>query len=274
MYLLHCRRSSFNSKRTRSFLSAAPTHAQQAAAALRRPFQHGLPATCEPQHSMLQQMAAALPELAAVRQTPPRFAVRGRQPQSWPCQVDAQRSQRQILQLLAARPAAEDQSLAARLERWAQRSDAVEWRMDSVRRKRKHKMNKVLIVVASISRVAMCSRLMFPTVRLSCQIMWRCSCAAQAPQAAEGAAAQDLVPHNERAAAAAASHSSRPHVSLAGVTIRTAWLAAAVRCVQLGGHSQLGCGHVLVSLPPDDIGTQVRQHAYYQVSSSTGCKCS
>lgn len=127
-------------------VDAAPTHAQQASAALRSPVHYGLPAASDTQHSMLQELSAGLLQQASVRRTALKApaaaaAVRYQRP-SWPCQLDARRAQRQILQLLAFRPEWREDGLATRMERWAQRSDVVAWRLDSVRRKRKHKMNK------------------------------------------------------------------------------------------------------------------------------------
>lgn len=136
-----------------SLLLAAPTHAQQATAALCSTIQHGLSATGEAEnHDICQQpFSAGILQQAFIRQPASSAATAqstpvagGRRPASWPCQVAARRAQRQLLQLLAYRPSPQQElALAARMERWAQRSGAEEMHMDSVRRKRKHKMNKV-----------------------------------------------------------------------------------------------------------------------------------
>ena len=137
-----------------SLLLAAPTHAQQATAALWSTIQHGMSATGEAQEHcgrLEQPFSAAILQQAFIRQPAlsaaaahSTAAAGGRRPASWPCQVVARRAQRQVLQLLAHRhPLQQELAMAARMERWAQRSGAEEMHMDSVRRKRKHKMNKV-----------------------------------------------------------------------------------------------------------------------------------
>ncbi len=134
-------------------LLAAPTHAQQATAALWSTIQHGMFATGQADEHAIPQLpsSAAILQQAFIRQpalgaaaAQLTAAAGGRRPASWPCQVAARRAQRQVLQLLAHRPPLQQElALAARMERWAQRSGAEEMHMDSVRRKRKHKMNKV-----------------------------------------------------------------------------------------------------------------------------------
>lgn len=136
-----------------SLLRAAPTHAQQATAALWSTIQHGISATGEAEEhgSHQQPFSTATLQQASIRQpistaatAQSKAVAGGRRPASWPCQVAARRAQRQVLQLLAHRPPLQQElALAARMERWAQRSGAEEMHMDSVRRKRKHKMNKV-----------------------------------------------------------------------------------------------------------------------------------
>jgi hypothetical protein len=136
-----------------SLLYAAPTHAQQATAALCSPVQHGLSASCEAElHGMQQRLSsAAILQQAFIRQPGVKHvaaqsatAAGRRRQSSWPCQLAARRAQQQVLQLLAHRaPLQQEQALAARMERWAQRSGSEDMLMDSVRRKRKHKMNKV-----------------------------------------------------------------------------------------------------------------------------------
>lgn len=136
-----------------SLLLAAPTHAQQATAALWSTIQHGMSATGEAEEHAIAQQAfpAAILQQAFIRQPASSAAAAqstaaagARRPASWPCQVAARQAQRHVLQLLAHRPSLQQElALAARMERWAQRSGAEEMHMDSVRRKRKHKMNKV-----------------------------------------------------------------------------------------------------------------------------------
>jgi hypothetical protein len=113
--------------------------------------------------AILQQAFIRQPAASVAAAHPTAIAV-GRRPASWPCQVAARRAQRHVLQLLAHRPPLQQElALAARMQRWAQRTGAEEMHMDSVRRKRKHKMNKVCASTSAASgdTLSWCSFLTF-----------------------------------------------------------------------------------------------------------------
>lgn len=121
-------------------MSTAATHAQQAAAALWSSPQHVQPAVHELQHSLMQQWPSRMAEVHA-RQAAAEAVAAAADPQPllMPYQLRSLQDHQQVTQLMAPQPDAQQAALAARMQRWAQRSTAVEWRLDSVRRKRKHK---------------------------------------------------------------------------------------------------------------------------------------